>query len=342
MRLPPFTYNRPQDLDEALELLNAYGKDCKILAGGTDLLVRMKQGLVAPMNLISLKALSELAEIRETATDLKIGSAAKLSDILAYQPVQGRWPGLFEAIKAIGAPSIQHFSGTIGGNLCQDNRCQFYNQSRSFRRARQTCNKAGGSTCFAWKGGSDKCHSVCQSDTAPILIAMGAKVVIKSRQETRAIPLEELYSSIGEHPLTLGDNEMLTEILVPVRAPGDGSAFEKLAYRSSIDYAVVSAGAYVRTERDQILSARLIIGAVARGPLAIAAVEKTLQNTRVGDLHAIDEAAMDAMNAAEAFIANNMTQPVEYRTKMVSVMAKRALIRATQRAVSQTGVSEAK
>ena len=248
MRLPPFTYNRPQDLDEALELLNAYGKDCKILAGGTDLLVRMKQGLVAPMNLISLKALSELAEIRETATDLKIGAAAKLSDILAYQPVQGRWPGLFESIKAIGAPSIQHFSGTIGGNLCQDNRCQFYNQSRSFRRARQTCNKAGGSTCFAWKGGSDKCHSVCQSDTAPILIAMGAKVVIKSRQETRTIPLEELYSSIGEHPLTLGDNEMLTEILVPVRAPGDGSAFEKLAYRSAIDYAVVSAGAFVQTD----------------------------------------------------------------------------------------------
>ncbi|MGC8660726.1 MAG: FAD binding domain-containing protein, partial [Desulfomonilaceae bacterium] len=239
MRLPPFNYYRPEALDEALELLNEFGKDCKILAGGTDLLVRMKQSLIAPKNLISLKALTELSAIRESGTVLRIGAAAKLSDILRYQPVRGRWPGLFEAVKAIGAPSIQHFSGTIGGNLCQENRCQFYNQSKFFRQARQTCNKAGGATCFAWKGGSDKCHSACQSDAAPILIAMDSQIVVQSKNGTRTIPLKELYSSIGEHPLTLADDEMITEILVP--AQGAGSAFEKLAYRSSIDYALVSA-----------------------------------------------------------------------------------------------------
>lgn len=342
MRLPPFAYDRPRDLCEALELLNSYGKDCKVLAGGTDLLVRMKHGLVAPTYLISLKALSELAEIKEIGDGLQIGAAVKLSDILEYQPVQDRWPGLFEAVKAIGAPSIQHFSGTIGGNLCQDNRCQFYDQSKFFRAARQTCNKAGGSTCFAWKGGSDKCHSACQSDSAPILIAMDAKVVIKSKNETRTMPLEELYSSVGERPLTLADNEMLTEILVPDQVPGAGAAFEKLAYRSSIDYAMVSAGAFVQTEGGRTVRARLVIGAVARGPLSIATVEKTLKNRPAGDQQAINEVAIEAMNTAEAFIANNMTQPVEYRTKMVSVIAKRALTRATERAVSQKGFLEAK
>ncbi len=342
MRLPPFAYHRPWDLCEALELLNSYGKDCKVLAGGTDLLVRMKHGLVAPTHLISLKALSELSEIKETGGGLEIGAAVKLSDILEYQPVQDRWPALFEAVKAIGAPSIQHFSGTIGGNLCQDNRCQFYDQSKFFRGARQTCNKAGGSTCFAWKGGSDKCHSACQSDSAPILIAMDAKVVIRSKNETRTMPLEELYSSVGERPLTLADNEMLAEILVPDPVPGAGSAFEKLAYRSSIDYAMVSAGAFVQTEGGRTIRARLVIGAVARGPLSIATVEKTLKNRPAGDQHAINEVAIDAMKTAEAFIANNMTQPVEYRTKMVSVIAKRALTRATERAVSQKGFLEAK
>ncbi len=283
-----------------------------------------------------------MAEIKETGDGLQIGAAVKLSDILEYQPVQDRWPGLFEAVKAIGAPSIQHFSGTIGGNLCQDNRCQFYDQSKFFRAARQTCNKAGGSTCFAWKGGSDKCHSACQSDSAPILIAMDAKVVIKSKNETRTMPLEELYSSVGERPLTLADNEMLTEILVPAPTPGAGTAFEKLAYRSSIDYAMVSAGAFVQTEGGRTTRARLVIGAVARGPLSIATVEKTLKNRPAGDQQAINEVAIDAMNAAEAFIANNMTQPVEYRTKMVSVIAKRALTRAIERAVSQKGFLEAR
>jgi 4-hydroxybenzoyl-CoA reductase beta subunit len=342
MRLPPFTYDRPQNLDEALELLNSHGKNCKILAGGTDLLVRMKHGLVAPAHLISLKALSALTEIRVSDGALQIGVAVKLSDILAYQPVQDRWPGLFEAVKAIGAPSIQHFSGTIGGNLCQDNRCQFYDQSKFFRGARQTCNKAGGSTCFAWKGGSDKCHSACQSDAAPILIAMDAQIVVKSKNETRTMPLEELYSYVGERPFTLADNEMLTEIHVPGPAPGAGSAFEKLTYRSSIDYALVSAGVFVQTDGEQTLRARLVIGAVARGPLSIATVEKTLKSRPAGDQQAINEVARDAMNTAEAFIANNMAQPVEYRTKMVSVITKRALTRATKRAVSQTGVVEAK
>ncbi|MDA8408371.1 MAG: FAD binding domain-containing protein [Deltaproteobacteria bacterium] len=342
MRLPPFTYNRPQDLNEALELLHTHGKDCKVLAGGTDLLVRMKQRLTTPTHLISLKALPELAMINVSDGILHIGSTVKLSSIVAYQPVQDRWPGLFEAVKSIGAPSIQHFSGTIGGNLCQDNRCQFYNQSKFFRQARQACNKAGGNTCFAWKGGSDKCHSVCQSDSAPLLIALDTMVVIKSKNESRTIPLGELYSSVGERPLTIADDEILTEIIVPGPVPGAGCAFEKLTYRSAIDYAVVSAGAFVQTDGNQMLKASLVIGAVARGPLTIATIEKTLEDRPVGDEQAIDEAAREATNAAEAFMANNMTQPVEYRTQMVSVITKRALKRATKRALSNKEVSEAK
>ncbi len=342
MRLPVFEYELPKDLDEALGLLNIHGTHCKILAGGTDLLVRMKQGLASPTHLISLKALPGLATIRESVGLLRIGAAVRLADILTYQPIQDRWPGLFEAVTAIGAPSIQHFTGTIGGNLCQDNRCQFYNQSKFFRGARQACNKAGGKTCFAWEGGSDKCHSVCQSDAAPVLIAMDAQAIVQSKRGSRTMPLAELYSAVGERPLTLADDEMVTEIHARDAGPGTGTAFEKLAYRSAIDYAVVSAGAFVRTEGDRIAQARLVIGAVARAPLTISAAEKILKDRSVDDQQAVDDAGKAAMNAAEAFIANNMAQPKDYRIQMVSVIAKRAIKRALERALSGTAMMEEK
>jgi 4-hydroxybenzoyl-CoA reductase subunit beta len=342
VRLPAFAYELPRNLDEALELLKTFGPECKILAGGTDLLVRMKQGLTSPAHLISLKALPELTEIRETDGALQIGAAVKLADILTFKPIRDRRQGLFEAVNAIGAPSIQHFTGTIGGNLCQDNRCQFFNQSKFFRGARQACNKGGGKTCFAWEGGSDRCHSVCRSDAAPALIAMDARVLVRSKSEERTLPLAELYSGIGERPLTLADDEMLTEIQVPDSGPGAGTAFEKLAYRSAIDYAVVSAGAFVRMQGDRIAQARLVIGAVARNPLAISAVDEILVGKSAGNQLAVDEAGRAAMNAAEAFIANNMAQPKDYRIQMVSVMAKRALKRSLERALSCDGVTEAK
>jgi 4-hydroxybenzoyl-CoA reductase beta subunit len=340
VRLPAFDYELPQNIEEALELLSTYGPKAKILAGGTDLLVRMKQGLALPAHLISLKGLPELVTIKESGDILRIGAAVRLADILACQPVRDRWPGLFEAVTAIGAPSIQHFSGTIGGNLCQDNRCQFYNQSKFFRGARQACNKAGGKTCFAWEGGSDRCHSACQSDAAPMLVAMNATVIAQSKKGTRTLPLEELYSSIGERPLTLADDEMITEIQIPDEGSGRGTAFQKLTYRSAIDYAVVSAGAFVRVKGDLITEARLVIGAVARGPLTISAAEKILKGRPASDRQAIEDAGAAAMSAAQPFIANNMAQPIDYRIKMVSVMAKRALKDALKRA--GTGATEAK
>lgn len=342
VRLPAFAYEAPRDLDEALELLKNYGSECKILAGGTDLLVRMKQGLTKPARLMSLKALPQLAAIQVSGGLLRIGAAARLADILGYPGMASRWAALHEAVAAIGAPSMQHFRGTIGGNLCQDNRCQFYNQSKYFRGSRQACNKAGGKTCFAWEGGSDRCHSICQSDAAPALIAMDAQALIRSQRESRILPLGELYSGVGERPLTLSDEEMLVEIQVPDFGSDVGTAFEKLAYRSAIDYAVVSAAAWTRVESSRILGANLVIGAVSRAPLKISGLDEILVNKPVGDQQILDEAGRAAMNAAGAFVANNMAQPVNYRIQMVSVLAKRALKRALDRALSGSRTMEEK
>jgi len=169
---------------------------------------------------------------------------------------------------------------------------------------------------------------------------MDASVVVKSKKGQRTLPLAELYSAIGERPLTLAEDEILTEINVPGAGPGTGTAFEKLAYRSAIDYSVVSAGALVQTDGDQIVQARLVIGAVARAPLTISAAERILTGRPAGDQQAVDDAGRAAMSAAEAFIANNMAQPANYRIQMVSVIAKRALKRALDRALSGTGITE--
>ncbi len=332
MRLPAFAYEQPKNLEEALEILNTRGSAGKILAGGTDLLVRMKQNSIHPEYLISLKNLSSLTTIQETEDGLRIGAGVTLADILKNKMIQNRWPGFYEAVAAIGAPSIQHFRGTIGGNLCQDNRCQFFNQSGFFKGVRQSCNKAGGKTCYAWEGGSDRCHSIFPSDAAPVLIAMDAHVEVQSKNDKRVMPLMDLYSSIGEHPLVLADNEILTELTIPNLTPNVGTAFEKLTYRSAIDYAIVSAGALVQTDGDKVVKARLVIGAVSRGPLAIPAIEPILKNNPAGDEQAIEEAGTIAMKTAEAFIANNMSQPADYRIQMIAVTARRAIKKALSRA----------
>ncbi len=331
MRLPEFTYLEPADLDEALEMLAAHGADCRVLAGGTDLLVRMKQRLVTPACLMSLKSVDALTGITETDGALKIGAATPLADITASERVRAAFPALTEAVEAVGAVSIQHFRGTIGGNLCQENRCRFYNQSAFFRATKQLCHKAGGQICYA-REGSDRCRSTCQSDTAPALIALGAEVTVCSRDGCRRMPLMELYTATGEHPLSLADHELLTDIRIPLPQPGEGAAYHRLAYRSAIEYPVVCTGAWVRVDGGQITDTRIVVGAIASGPLHITGAGEQLVGRRADDRRALEKTAKAAADAAAAFAVDNVHGATEYRMQMAAVMTARALEGALERA----------
>jgi 4-hydroxybenzoyl-CoA reductase subunit beta len=334
VRLPTFTYLEPGSLDQAFDMLSLHGAQCRILAGGTDLLVRMKQRLTTASHLMSLRRLDVLSGIEAKDEGIRIGAATPLSAIIGSELLKAAFPGLVEAARAVGAPSIQHHRGTIGGNICQENRCQFYNQSDFFRGARQPCHKAGGQVCYAKPGGSDRCHSICQSDTAPVLCAAGARVTLRKKEGTRTLPLFEFYSSTGEHPFTLADDEILTDILLPSPRAGAASAYAKLAFRSAIDYPVVSAGAAVRVEDGAIREARLVIGAVASAPLAIPAAARLLEGRPAGDAEAVTGVCKAAMDTAAAFVMNHMAAPVEYRVQMVSVLARRAIESAVSRALA--------
>ncbi|MCP4691290.1 MAG: hypothetical protein GY859_24805 [Desulfobacterales bacterium] len=325
MRLPYFERLEPGDLDEALEMLHAHGNDGGLLAGGTDLLVRMKQRLFTPKHLISLKKLTSLSYIREENGSLKIGAGTPLAEVSASSLVRERLPALFQAIQAIGAPTIQHHRGTIGGNLCQDNRCKFYNQSAFLRSTRQLCHKAGGKICYA-REGSDRCRSTSQSDGAPALIALDARATLTSKQGARAIPLVDLYTTEGEHPLSIAPDELLTEIEIPTPKPGAGSSYKRISYRSAIDYPEVSAGVLVETDADaKINRARIVVGAIGGAPLLLAQASERLVGKSTADRDAMQKTADLAMDHASTFAVDNTHAALEYRISMISVMVRRAL-----------------
>ena len=324
MRLPRFKYLEPETLDKTLDLLNTHGEACHILGGGTDLLVRMKQRLCQPAYLLSLKRLDELDGITRQNGELTIGARTSLAAVAASSDVKKHLSALSQAMEAIGAPSIQHHSGTIGGNLCQDARCLFYNQSAAWRLGKAPCHKAGGQTCYA-RADSDRCHATFQSDGATALLALDAEITIAGVKGERRIPLVDLYSTVGEHPLTLEPGEILTYIHVPLSGPGAYSAYKRLAYRSAIDYPIVSVGVFIETDDAIVKAARIAVGSMSRAPLLLKQVARLLEGISITDAEVIDEVASQCMDIASTFAVDNVGANVDYRSQMVSVLVRRAL-----------------
>ena len=327
MRLPAFEYIRPKTAAEALEAFHQHGPACKALAGGTDILVRMKQRLAAPSFLVSLKDLTELSYVRRGNETLNIGACASIDDIRSSKEVDDLFPGLARAAFSVGAPSIQHFTGTIGGNICQENRCKYYNQSEFFRSARPPCHKAGGQTCYA-RDGSDRCRSTCHSDLGPVLTALNASVVLKSKGVRRTLPMSDFYTSEGEKPFSMAPEELMTEIRIPIPPSHSGNAYKRLAARSAIDYPIVSAAVFVEAPGGVVARARIVVGAIGSAPLSLAAASRHLEGKAALDSALIKETAEMAMNSASAFAVDNVSSPLEYRIQMIAVMVERALVEA--------------
>jgi 4-hydroxybenzoyl-CoA reductase beta subunit len=333
MRLPVFNYIEPKNLNESLEHIKTLGRDCAVLAGGTDLLVRIKQRLITPGNILSLKHLKSLRGIRRQEGRITIGSCTSLADICASTDIREQLPALHQAISAVGAVSIQHHTGTIGGNICQDTRCLFYNQSALFRSGKPPCHKAGGQTCYARKD-SDRCHATSQSDGATALTALNASVSLQSTRGIRELPLAELFSAIGDHPLTMADDELLTGISIPIPNAGSYSAYQRLAYRSAIDYPIVCAAAVLEGSGTRITGASVCVGAVSRAPLLLPQVADSLIGNHLSDRAVFEKAGLLAMDLASAFAVDNVGSTVEYRTRMIPVVVRRALEAAAEGAQS--------
>jgi len=324
MRLPEFEHLQPASLEEALDLLRRFGEESKVIAGGTELLVSMKHRMISPRVLISLKGIPELDFVTYDAEDgLRIGALTRLATLIHSPLVGEHFPVLAQAARSVAAPPLQAM-GTLGGNLCQDTRCFYYNQSEPWRAARPGCYKSGGVLCQAIRG-SERCYSAYQGDLAPVLIALEARARLARNGVQRTISLDELFTGSGDKPIGLAPDEVLTEIEVPPRRGRWGGEYQKLRYRGAMDYPLLGVATVLGRHGNECAQARIVLTAVAAAPVVIEEAGQLLQG------ESLDEAII----ARAAEVAYEVVHPLArigstplYRRKMVHVLTRRAIARA--------------
>lgn len=321
LRLPAFRYVAPRTLYEAAEHLAEDGPDAAAVAGGTDLLPHMKRRQRTPSVLVGLRHLKELHGIRSTPDGgLAIGAGCTLAEVSQHPALAARYPALTRAAELVATPTVRQM-GTIGGNLCIDTRCTCFNLPLLTRTAQGLCLKDGGPICVVAPR-SPRCWAVASSDTAPLLIALGARVHLMSITGERTIPLAELYCDDGLHPLSLRHGEVLTEILLP---PADGTraVYKKVRRRGTIDFPVLGVAVAVRgAPADPVADARIVLGAVASTPIVAADAARLLMGSHL-DPEVAAAAAVAAAGAAKPLENTDFT--AGWRKHMVRVTVERAI-----------------
>lgn len=271
LRLPPFQLRRPRTLEEAVSVLAGEGAAegrARPVAGGTDLWPNMKRRHQRADTVVALSGIEELRGI-EADGGVRIGAGATLAEVAAHPAVRERYPALARAVESISSPPLRNM-GTIGGNVCVDTRCTYYNQTEEWRRSIDYCMKEAGTICWVAPS-SPRCWAHSASDSAPMLAALGAELRLVGPEGDRTIPVEDLYRDDGIDYLGKAPDEVVAEVLVPRESAADRlrTSFWKLRRRGSIDFAVLSVAAAVRTEADgTVREARIVLGAVSSRPAA--------------------------------------------------------------------------
>lgn len=326
MSLPPFEYLAPVTVNETVGLLARLGDDAALVAGGTEIIGRLKQRLIRPSQVISLRNVYGMSGIRREGGELVIGAMTSLREVARSPVISGMYGAICAAADAVGAPPIQNI-GTLGGNLLQNSRCLYYNQSEFVRKAGEPCVKVGGKTCLAVKG-SKKCFSVYQGDMAPVLIAAGAQVGLVKNGASRLCTVAELFTGAGESPFTIAADELLTEVRLPISTVPAASSFKKLRLRGSLDYPLASASVFLSFNAGSISDAAIVIGACGPSPVAVSDAAEMLKggtHDRV-DVTRLGETAVKMVQAAD-----NLGMPGPYRRRMIKVLTERALREALDR-----------
>ncbi len=291
MRLPRFRYHAPRTVEEAAKILAGEGPSAMLVAGGTDLLPNMKRRHQTPETLVALRHVDELRRVRNEQ-GLTLGSGLTLTDIVRNADVRQQYTGLWQAAAQVATPHLRNM-GTLGGNLCLDTRCTYYNQNYEWRRAIDFCMKKDGKICWVAPS-SSRCLAVSSTDTAPALLALGADIHLVSAAGERTLALEDLYRNDGIDYITREPGEILTEVRLE-RARGWKSSYWKLRRRGSFDFPVLSVAAAARLGDDGTVErARIVLGAVASRPLLCEAAGSHLEGRRLTDGVIADAAVIAA------------------------------------------------
>lgn len=322
MSLPEFQLVRPRSVPDALGVLSNAGEGARatrVLAGGTDLLPSMRQRLFEPERVLDLRLISELRGIRETGQGIEIGALTTLREIEHSQILQKQYPVLVEAARAVASPVIRNMS-TVGGNICLDTRCLWYNQSLAWRRSCGFCIKKDGDLCHVAPGG-EKCWAVFSGDTPPALLCLDAQIEIASASGTRRIPLSEFYTGEGDNYRRLQPNELVTRVLLPRSSAGLRGTYRKLRVRGSIDYPLAGVAAVARRANGKVEELRVALTAVNPAPVLLSGLD-ALSGKHAGS--AAEAAAEIAVRTAKPLTTSALTP--EYRREMIRVFTKRAIL----------------
>ena len=325
MSLPQFKVVRPRTVEESIAALAKYATDIRVLAGGTDLIPSMRQKLFEPQFVLDIRHISELKGIRETEQGIEIGALTTLSSIEHSDFLRRHYPVLTEAAGTVASPVLRNM-GTIGGNICLDTRCLWYNQSLTWRKGCGFCIKKDGNLCHVAPGGS-KCWAAFSGDTPPALLCLNAEVEIAGASGLRRIPLREFYTGLGDNYRKLQANELLTRVFLPCEAADFRGVYRKLRIRGSIDYPLAGVAVALKRSNGHVSDARVAITAVNPAPVLVKGAPQMLEGK------AVDEALAEAVGDLAATTAKPLTTSAltpEYRREMIRVFTKRAVLAAAK------------
>ncbi len=320
LRLPPFTYHRPAGLDDALALLSAHAGDVMPIAGGTDLVPNMKHRLFEPGHLVALKRVPELHGIAVDGEVLRIGAAETLHAVSVDPLVRRHFPSLAEAAGNVAGPQLRNM-GTIGGNVCLDTRCTYYNQTPFWRQALGYCLKKDGEVCHVTKVGR-KCVAAHSADTPPVLWTLGASVELAGPGGRRTVPVAEYFVADGIWNSVRERDELVVALRIPLPGPGLRTAFRKLRQRNAIDFPLLNVAVAAEMEDDVVGEMRMVVSALGSRPRAITGLADIAGGRRLTD-DVVDAAAQRAFQQCHPL--TNIIVDADWRRAMVAVEVRRAL-----------------
>jgi 4-hydroxybenzoyl-CoA reductase subunit beta len=326
LRLPSFTYLQPRTLKQALRWKQDAGPDGMYVAGGTDLYPNMKRRHQEPTVVISLAGIGALrkrpADRRNGGTGGRgfvLGPGLTLTAVVQHKKVRKRYPVVARAAELISTPLLRNM-GTVGGNLCLDTRCTYYNQSYEWRKAIDFCMKKDGAICWVAPS-SPRCWAVQSSDLAPVMVALGSELLFVGPEGERLVPAEQFYANDGIAYLTKQPDEILTEVRLPATNGWDAT-YHKLRRRGSFDFPVLGVAAWVQWEGPTVTDARIVLGGVASWPQSVTEAADAVRGSRL-EPEAVAAAAAAAFRPSKPM--DNTDFGLAWRKEMTRVYVRRAL-----------------
>jgi 4-hydroxybenzoyl-CoA reductase subunit beta len=318
--MPGFKMHRPETVADAVKLC-AGTSGARYYAGGTDLVVNIRRGIEVPAALVDLTAVRELREIQATGGGFTIGAAVTLAEIAEHPGVRARYAAIAEAAGAVAGPTHRGY-GTIGGNLCLDTRCIFYNQSEWWRKSNDYCLKERGDICHVAPGGK-RCFAAFSGDVAPAMLVFGADIELAGPEGARRIALKDLYRNDGMNHLALKPSEILVSVNIPSAPDGVASGYLKSRIRGSIDFPLAGVAARLELDGGRVRRLHIALTGVNPHPLIVTGTEAFVGKS-------IDDAALDRLRdmvRSQAKPMKTTTTAPWYRRRVVGALARRLVAR---------------